>query len=201
MSLYIYLHLVSILTIACNVNVFIYISSSGFTSHFTTISGKNSSRAGLSRIVPIKFVNSSSAGSKKKLHFIFSEETPLHLFYECSKTSSLWIELQLCLENKILLPSITPQSAIFGFIDITENKILLNHLLLIFKFSLYNARKTGNINIENLKASIYNIKNVEREISKDNPKKKMKYKKKWHLIPQVMQINFAKKGGWEGGFY
>ena len=114
------------------------------------------------------------------------EETPLHLFYECSKTSNLWIELQLCLENKILLPSITPQSTIFGFIDITENNILLNHLLLIFKFYLYNARKTGNINIENLKASIYNIKNVEREISKDNPKKEMKYKKKWHLIPQVM---------------
>ena len=114
------------------------------------------------------------------------EETPLHLFYECSKTSNLWIELQLCLENKILLPSITPQSAIFGFIDITENKILLNHLLLIFKFYLYNARKTGNINIENLKASICNIKNFEREISKDNPKKTMKYKKKWHLIPQVM---------------
>ena len=114
------------------------------------------------------------------------EETPLHLFYECSKTSNLWIELQLCLENKILLPSITPQNAIFGFIDITENKILLNHLLLIFKFYLYNARKTGNINIENLKASICNIKNFEREISKDNPKKTMKYKKKWHLIPQVM---------------
>ena len=56
----------------------------------------------------------------------------------------------------------------------------------MFKFYLYNARKTGNINIENLKASIYNIKNVEREISKDNPKKTMKYKKKWHLIPQVM---------------
>ena len=67
-----------------------------------------------------------------------------------------------------------------------ENKILLNHLLLIFRFYLYNARKTGNINIENLKASIYNIKNFEREISKDNPKKTMKYKKKWHLIPQVM---------------
>ena len=114
------------------------------------------------------------------------EETPLHLLYECSKTSNLWIELQLCLENKILLPSISPQSAIFGFIDINENKILLNHLLLIFKFYLYSARKTGNINIKNLKASIYNIKNVEREISNDNPKKKMKYKKKWQLIPKVI---------------
>ena len=103
------------------------------------------------------------------------EETPFHLFYECSKANNLWVDLKSFLENRIPLPSLTPQSAIFGFIDVFDNKLILNHLLLIFKYYLYNARKSGFINIESLKANIYNIKNIEREISKNNPKKTLKY--------------------------
>ena len=42
--------IIYILTIAFNLNIYIHISSSGFTSHFTTIFAKDSIAAGWSRI-------------------------------------------------------------------------------------------------------------------------------------------------------
>ena len=65
------------LTIAFNVNDFIYISSSVFTSHFTAISAKSSITARWLRIAPIKFLNSSSANSRLRC---FSRKTP---FFYC----------------------------------------------------------------------------------------------------------------------
>ena len=58
--------IIYILTISFNLNAFIYIyiSSSGFTSHFTTISAKNSIAAGWWRIGPIKFLNSNYVSSR-----------------------------------------------------------------------------------------------------------------------------------------
>ena len=62
------------------------------------------------------------------------EETPYHLFYECSHTISLWNQLRHFLSNSLNIPLLTPQSAIFGFINQKENFLIINHLLLIFKF-------------------------------------------------------------------
>ena len=41
-------------------------------------------------------------------------ETPYHLFYECSHTNSLWNQLRHFLSNSLNIPPLTPQSAIFG---------------------------------------------------------------------------------------
>ena len=41
------------------------------------------------------------------------EETPLHTFYECVYTQNLWVQLQAYLAEKLYLPSLTPQSALF----------------------------------------------------------------------------------------
>ena len=39
------------------------------------------------------------------------------------------------------MPCLTPQSAMFGFIDIQqENRVIINHLLLIFKLNVYKSR-------------------------------------------------------------
>ena len=47
--------------------------------------------------------------------------------------------------------------------NISENSLLLNHLLFVFKCNVRNARKVGILSIELLKANIYKTKNIERK--------------------------------------
>ena len=69
------------------------------------------------------------------------EETPLHLFYNCIKTKLLWDQLKDFISNKTLsFPSLTPQSAILGHIDLSDDYLLINHIILIYKFYIYNSR-------------------------------------------------------------
>ena len=49
------------------------------------------------------------------------DETSYHLFYECSHTISLWNQLRRFLSNSLNIPLLTPQSAIFGFINQKKN--------------------------------------------------------------------------------
>ena len=50
------------------------------------------------------------------------EETPLYLFYNCIKTKRLWDQLKDFISNKTLsFPSLTPQSAILGYIDLSDD--------------------------------------------------------------------------------
>ena len=63
--------------------------------------------------------------------------------------------LKKSLESILHLPDLTPQSAIFGFFDIDPSVYLItNHLLLIFKFHVYNARSIKKVNIDILKIKI-----------------------------------------------
>ena len=45
------------------------------------------------------------------------DETPLHIFYECPSTKCLWSELGQYFQNSLVLPTLTLQTAIFGFLD------------------------------------------------------------------------------------
>jgi len=61
------------------------------------------------------------------------DETPLHLFFECTLTQNLWKQLSSFSRQRLNIPTLTPQSAIFGFYEPqNKNEILINHLLLIF---------------------------------------------------------------------
>ena len=59
-----------------------------------------------------------------------------------------------------------PKSAILGHIDLSDDYLLINHLILIHKFYIYNSRNRGYLNIKDLKAIIVRIKRIEEEISK-----------------------------------
>ena len=91
------------------------------------------------------------------------EETPLHLFHFCSKTEQLWNKLKQYLSQSITIPQTTPQSSIFCFFDIYEHSILINYLLLIFKFHVFNARNTKQLKFENFKTAIRNIMAIEKD--------------------------------------
>ena len=68
------------------------------------------------------------------------DETPPHSFYECTYAQNLWNRLCLHLSENVALPVLNQQSAIFGFTDVSEhNFLLVNHLLLIFKYIMYNS--------------------------------------------------------------
>ena len=107
------------------------------------------------------------------------EETIMHSFYDCVYTQLLWKKLQTYLSSHLSIPTLTPQSAIFGFIDIEDFKIV-NHILIIFKFCVYKNKI--NLNFESLKHRITKVKNMEERISKNDPSKKRKFSKKWEKL-------------------
>ena len=117
------------------------------------------------------------------------DETPYHMFYECDRVKCLWSDLVQCFQNNLILPTLTPQTAIFGFLDYTNNdsifennKCLSNHILLIFKLYVYKYREKKLLNINNLIAEIRKIKRIEKEIALPNSKKAIAFTRKWHII-------------------
>ena len=116
------------------------------------------------------------------------EETPLHIFYECDSIKCLWSDLVHYFQNSLVLPILTPQTAIFGFLDSTnsdynfkKNKLLINHIILIFKLYVYRSRKKQFIYINNLIAEIKSAKVIEKEIAASNSQKTAAFKNKWHI--------------------
>ena len=97
------------------------------------------------------------------------EETVIHLYHACSVIKNIWLQLQSLLRGTVDVPSITPQSAIFGFLD-TENThfVIINLLLLIFKFYIYTSREQQNVSFNNLKSRIKLIKHTEKVLASND---------------------------------
>ena len=90
------------------------------------------------------------------------DKTYIHLFHRCRKTSILWRQLQEFFSTALDLPSISPHSAIFGFLDdALEHKRLINHIFLIFKNFLYKARENKDLNFNILKNYLTKIRDLE----------------------------------------
>ena len=69
-----------------------------------------------------------------------------------------------------------------------KNKILINHILLIFKLYVYKSREKKFINLNNLIAEIQKIKRIEKEIALNNATKTTAFRKKWHLTDNIISI-------------
>ena len=85
------------------------------------------------------------------------------------------------------------QSAIFRFWDLDTNEhLILNNFLLISKIYIYNARKTGYLNISHLPIYIKDIKDTKKKLCENNAKRRKKINKKWKnvLINYLKQHNF-----------
>ena len=59
----------------------------------------------------------------------------------------LWNCLCDVFKDYVSLPNLSPQSATLGFTSNIENSILINHIVLLFKYYVYKSRKDRNINI------------------------------------------------------
>ena len=114
------------------------------------------------------------------------DETPHHIFYECTYAQNLWNRLRLHLSEKVALPVLNPQSVIFGFTDVSDhNFLLVNHLLLIFKYKTYNSKVNNSLSLQSLKFVISQIKYIEEAISNNDLNKKSKISNKWKLIDHL----------------
>ena len=86
------------------------------------------------------------------------DETILHLFYERNITKELWKRLDLFFNDCFYVPQLLPQTAFFGFFNTYSNNLILeNHILLIFKIYLYNSRKQEKVTLRKLIRIIVNI--------------------------------------------
>ena len=85
-----------------------------------------------------------------------------------------------------------PQSAILGLIDLSDDYLLINHLILIYKCDIYNSRNRRCLATAHLKAIIDKTKWIDEEISKHELKKRSKYLMKWRpSIDDLVQWIFA----------
>ena len=83
-----------------------------------------------------------------------------HLFNGCIKTNLLWYKLKTILKANIDLLVNMPHGAIFGFLNYENNSDIINHLLLIFKYYLFNSREHKKLSLEVLKKEIVKIYNI-----------------------------------------
>ena len=64
-----------------------------------------------------------------------------------------------------------------------QHSVLINHLILIFKFYIYSGRNTKQLNFDILKKKIKKIKELEKELTGSN---KLKSLNKWRPIDHVI---------------
>ena len=116
-----------------------------------------------------------------------ADETYMHLFAKCVNTENLWTALQSWLGSTCQLPNLDPQNALLGFpMSKSDLPLLTNHILLIFKRSLYEARgRNIKPNIHFIKASIMQTERIEFFIAKQNNKLDLHYKK-WDRVRSLL---------------
>ena len=75
----------------------------------------------------------------------------------------------------------------FGFLDIEEKDyLIINHLLLIYKLYVYNARDSEKMSFNILKSNIVKIETFEEKLSQSNNRRKRNFIKKWGLIKNLL---------------
>ena len=114
-------------------------------------------------------------------------QNTFNIFYECDSIKWLWSNLVHYFQNSLVLPFLTPQTAIFGSLGST-NSDLINHVVLIFKLYVYRSREKQFIHINNLIAEIKSAKVIEKEIATSKSKKTIAFKNKWHITNDIISI-------------
>ena len=103
----------------------------------------------------------------------------MHLFYDYLIVKRIWNQLKSTLSNNLNIPISMPQSPIFGFLVLdTNERLILNHLLVILKMYIYNTRTTGYLNLSHLPIQIKGIKVTEKKLCENDAKSRKNFNKK-----------------------
>ena len=97
---------------------------------------------------------------------------------------------QLFFENNLILPALTPQTALLGLLSLNanHNEPIINHFLLIFKLYVYNSREKHRLNMMDLLTDIKEMKKTEYRLPSSSGKKRKIYQKKWCLTHEKLPI-------------
>ena len=113
-----------------------------------------------------------------------------HIFLECACVKQLWNHLRLLLTNNISLTILSPQTAIFGFINGVENSVykIANHILLIFKLHVYKSRERGILELSRLINEIKKVKLPRKKSAQNHVRKLEQYNIKWERTHRAIKI-------------
>ena len=112
---------------------------------------------------------------KDTKHCSFSklqDETINRLFVECNYSKHLWHDLKTYCQPSFSLLLLCPQSATFGFFDINpHSSLLLNYILLFYKYYIYDSRDSAKLSLAALTRFIKKVYVMEKHLSFENEKK------------------------------
>ena len=90
------------------------------------------------------------------------------------------------MQNDLDLPPLTSQRAIAGSTDFqSENFIIINHLLLTFKYYIFKSRSNKHLSFLQLKTDIIKAKNLEEDLSNGDDNKSKKRRKLWQTVGDI----------------
>ena len=113
----------------------------------------------------------------------FFDETINHIFVDCNHGISLWTDFKNYCHLSFALPVLHPQSATFGFFDIDpELFLLLNHILLLYKYYIYSSRNSKKLSLSALVRAIKKVFVLEKHLSVGNTKRYKAFRNKWRKM-------------------
>ena len=98
------------------------------------------------------------------------KETVIHLFSQCHVTRQLWCSLSGWLQGVLSVPPLDPAAGMLGCWDLeNEANILLNLLILLFKYFVYRFRNiNSSVNLYHLQHFMLSMQKVEQKIASRN---------------------------------
>ena len=94
-------------------------------------------------------------------------ETISHLFFRCEFSTRLWAERQKWSSRTITLPQLSEKIVYLGWFSNDRQTILINHILLLYKYFLYSRRNDrGKVNFSAFKLYIRYVVKIEESIAK-----------------------------------
>ena len=88
------------------------------------------------------------------------------------------------------IPILTPQTAIFHFVNRIENSVckITNHILLIFKLHIYESRERGVLELSRIINEIKKVKLLEKESAQNRVRKLEQDNIKWQKTHRTIEI-------------
>ena len=96
----------------------------------------------------------------------------------CAFSQKLWSNTQNWCSPIFKLSNLSEKIVFLGYLNEETNNILINHIILLYKYFLYSKRDNpGGTNFKAFKAFIGKINKTERFIAKKNNKLSMHFRK------------------------
>ena len=107
------------------------------------------------------------------------EETPEHLLISCTYTKNFWLSVISWLNvHNMKIDKLDEISILFGIPDNNPANCLLNHIIILGKYTIYSCRcKNIKPSVSLLKAKTTETRKLESSIAKKNKKESIHYKK------------------------